>query len=42
MGSYFICSLRYRGLLGGALIVDEDSVTYKTEKITVDSRFRNL
>ena len=24
------------------MIVDEDSVTYKTGKITVDSRFRNL
>ena len=40
--SYFVCSLFHHGLLGGGLIVDEDTVTYKTGKVTVDPKYRNL
>ena len=42
MKSYFVCSLVRNGLLGGGLIVDDDSITYKTGKVTVDWKFRNL
>ena len=35
MKSYFVCSLCYDGILGGGLIVDEDSIVYKTGKTTV-------
>jgi len=38
----FICSLCRGGILGGALYLDENSVTYRTNKLTVDSRYRNL
>ncbi len=42
MKSYFVCSLCHNGLLGGGLIVDENTITYKTGKVTVDKKFRNL
>ena len=42
MKSYFICSLCHKGVLGGGLIVDEDTITYKTGKVTVENRYRNL
>lgn len=42
MSSYFLCSLCHNGILGGGLIVDEDTITYKTGKVTVEKRFRNL
>ena len=42
MKSYFVCSLCYDGILGGGLIVDEDSIVYKTGKTTVAGKFRNL
>ena len=38
----FICSLCYRGILGGALYLDDRALTYKTNKLTVDKKFRNL
>ena len=42
MRKTFICSLCHNGILGGALYLDEQSVTYKTGKLTVDPKFRNL
>ena len=42
MKSYFVCSLCHNGLLGGGLIVDENTITYKTGKIIVDQKYRNL
>ena len=42
MKSYFVCSLCYNGLIGGGLIVDENTITYKTGKLTVDPKYRNL
>ncbi len=42
MKSNFLCSLCYKGLLGGMLTVDEEAVTFKTGKFTVASRLRNL
>ena len=38
----FICSLCHHGVLGGALYLDEQALTYKTNKLTVDKKFRNL
>ena len=38
----FVCSLCHNGILGGALYLDELSVTYKTNKLTVDKAYRNL
>ncbi|MBR5794831.1 MAG: hypothetical protein IKY26_01665 [Erysipelotrichaceae bacterium] len=42
MKSVFICSLIQNGILGGALYVDEQSITYKTNKLTVSKELRNL
>ena len=42
MRKIFICSLCHNGILGGALYLDEASVTYKTNKLTVDKAYRNL
>jgi len=42
MKKYFICSLCHNGILGGGLIVDDNSVTYKTNKLTVAPEYRNL
>ena len=42
MKSYFVCSLCHNGILGGRLIVDESTITYKTGKVTVDKKYRNL
>ena len=42
MRKKFICSLCRNGILGGALYLDEASVTYKTSKLTVDKAYRNL
>ena len=42
MRNMFICSLCHNGILGGALYLDEASVTYKTNKLTVDKMYRNL
>lgn len=42
MKHYFICSLCHKGILGGGLIVDEQVINYKTGKVTVESRYRNL
>ncbi len=38
----FLCSLCYNGLLGGALVLGEDGVTFKTGKLTVSPAYRNL
>ena len=38
----FVCSLCHNGILGGMLFLDVSSLTYKTGKLTVDSKYRNL
>ena len=38
----FIVSFCYHGLLGGEIIADENTVTYKTGKLTIPSEYRNL
>lgn len=42
MNKSFMCSLCHNGILGGALYLDEASVTYKTNKLTVDKAYKNL
>lgn len=38
----FVCSLCYCGILGGGLYLSRQSLTYKTNKLTVDRKFKNL
>ena len=42
MAKAFMCSLCHNGILGGGLYLDAESVTYKTQKLTVDAKYRNL
>ena len=42
MTKSFVCSLVHNGILGGGLYIDDESVVYKTNKLTVDERYRNL
>jgi hypothetical protein len=42
MKKSFICSLCHSGIIGGALYLDGDSLTYKTNKLTVAPAYRNL
>ncbi len=42
MRKAFICSLCHNGVLGGGLYLDNQSLTYKTQKLTVDKKYRNL
>ena len=42
MKKAFMCSLCRGGTLGGALYLDEKSLAYKTGKLTVDPKYRNL
>lgn len=42
MKTQFMCSIIYGGVLGGALVVDDNSITFKTGKVTVADRIRNL
>ena len=38
----FICSLCHNGIIGGGLHLDRQSLTYKTNKLTVGQKYRNL
>lgn len=38
----FICSLCHNGILGGGLYLDSKTLIYKTNKLTVDKKYRNL
>ena len=38
----FICSLWHKGILGGMLYLDKESVVYRTNKLTVNEKYRNL
>ena len=42
MKKSFICSLCRGGILGGGLYLDDTSVTYRTNKLTVDKAYRCL
>ena len=38
----FVYSLCKGGILGGGLYLDSTSLTYRTNKLTVDKKYRNL
>ena len=42
MKKYFIASLCKEGILGGGIIVDSEKLIYKTGKVTVSEKYRNL
>ncbi len=42
MNRAFMCSLCHNGILGGALYLNENTVTYRTNKLTVEKEYRNL
>lgn len=42
MNKVFVASLVRNGVLGGSLTVDDSAVTYKTRKLTVPEKLRNL
>ena len=42
MKKAFLCSLCHNGIVGGTLYLDEKSVTYHTNKLTVDKAYKTL
>ncbi len=42
MKQYYVASLCRGGVIGGGIVADDDGITYKTGKVTVSHRFRNL
>lgn len=42
MTKVFMCSLCHNGILGGGLYLEPQSVTYRTQKFTVDKKYKNL
>jgi len=42
MNKYFIASLCKNGILGGAILADDEAITYKTNKLTVPVELRNI
>ena len=43
MKNTFVCSIICDGgILGGGLYLDDKALTYKTNKLTVDAKYRNL
>ena len=42
MTKVFMCSLCHKGILGGGLYLEPESVIYKTGKLTVDKKYKNL
>ncbi len=42
MRKAFMCSICLGGIIGGALFVDSETITYKTGKVTVDRGLRNM
>ena len=43
MKKSFMCSLIcHNGIVGGGLYIENNAITYKTNKLTVDRKYRNL
>lgn len=42
MRKAFMCSLCHRGILGGGLYLDEQTVTFVCQKLTVDKKYKKL
>ena len=37
-----MCSLCHNGILGGGVYLDNQAVTYRTQKLTVSEKYKNL
>ena len=43
MKKSFVCSLICRnGIVGGGVYIEDRAITYKTNKLTVDKKYKNL
>ena len=42
MKQYYAASLCCEGVLGGGIVANEDGITYKTEKVNISPKLRNL
>ena len=42
MNQVFVCSLCREGVLGGALYLNADALTYRTNKLSVSPQYKNL
>ena len=42
MRKVFMCSLCHKGIVGGGLYLDNQAVTYRTQKLTVSEKYKNL
>ena len=42
MRKVFLCSLCRKGILGGGLYLEPQSITFRTNKLTVNEKYRNL
>ena len=43
MKKLFMCSLIcHNGIVGGGIYIEENAIIYKTNKLTVDRKYRNL
>lgn len=42
MRKAFLCSLCHKGILGGGLYLDNQAVVFRTQKLTVSEKYRNL
>lgn len=42
MRKAFMCSLIHRGILGGGLFLDQRSVTYVCNKLTIEEKYKKL
>ena len=42
MKQYFIASICWEGILGGGIVADDEAITYKTGKVTVSPKIKNL
>ena len=42
MKKSFTCSLVYHGLVGGMLYLDDASLTYKCNKLTISDKYKHL
>ena len=40
MKKSFMCSLCHGGIIGGGLYLDDEKITYKTNKLTVDAKYK--
>ena len=42
MGKQFSCSLCHNGIMGGVLYLCSDELTYRTNKLVFDEKYKNL